>query len=470
MDLDLDRLTLEQAADAIRARSLSPVELLGAVLERTAKAEPAIGAFVTVLHERAEQAARAAETEIARGDYRGPLHGIPLGVKDLYDIAGVPTTSSSEVRRDFVPQGDSRAVELLEAAGAITVGKTHTHEFAYGVITPTTRNPWDTGRIPGGSSGGTGAAVAAGEVLVGLGTDTGGSIRIPSSLCGVVGIKPTYGRVSRHGVTSLSWSLDHAGPLARTVRDVAIGLRVIAGYDRRDPATVDVAVPDYLDGIEDGVAGLRIGVPRNHYFDTCATSVADAVHGLAGRLEADGARLVPVTLPDAELYLPVLFGILLPEASSYHQSMLRERSELYQADVRVFLEAGELILATDYLKALRIRGRIQQGWKQLFDDVDVIVAPTTGATAARSGEGEVDLGGGRAAPVMDAYVNASAPGNLTGLPAASVPAGFDGSGLPIGAQFLGRPFDEATVLRVARAAERVVGGWGAERVPELPGA
>jgi aspartyl-tRNA(Asn)/glutamyl-tRNA(Gln) amidotransferase subunit A len=249
-----------------------------------------------------------------------------------------------------------------------------------------------------------------------------------------------------------------------------LGLGARAGSAGRAPATVDVAVPDYLAGIEDGVAGLRVGVPRNHYFDNCAPAVADAVHGLAQRLEREGARLVPVTLPDAELYMAVLFGILLPEASSYHQSMLRSHGTLYQTDVRLFMEAGELILATDYLKAVRIRSQIQDGWKRMFADIDVLVAPSTKATAARAGELEVDLGGGHRAPVMDAYVTTSAPGNLTGLPAASVPAGFDGNGLPIGAQFVGRPFDEATLLRVARSAERIVGGWGAVRVPTLPGA
>jgi aspartyl-tRNA(Asn)/glutamyl-tRNA(Gln) amidotransferase subunit A len=465
--VDLDRSTLELAAEAVRTRALSPVELIGAALERCEAVEPAIGAFAVVLREQAEEAARVAEAEIAQGRYRGPLHGMPVGVKDLYDMAGQATTASSEVRRDFVADADSRCVERLAAAGAVTIGKTHTHEFAFGVVTPTTRNPWDTGRIPGGSSGGTGAALAAGEVLLGLGTDTGGSIRIPASLCGVAGIKPTYGRVSRAGVTSLSWSLDHAGPLARSVRDLAIALGCLAGYDRRDPATVDVAVPDYLNGIEGGVSGLRIGVPRNHYFEPCAPAVAAAVHALAEGLQADGARLVPVTIPDADLVMAVLFAILLPEASAYHRQLLRRYADRYQPDVRLFLEAGELVLGTDYVQALRIRSRIQEGWKQMFADIDVLVAPTTAATAARVGDADVPVGEGPDVALMEAYVRTSAPANLTGLPAASVPAGFDDAGLPIGAQFIGRPFDEATVLRVARAAERIVGGWAAHRLPAL---
>jgi aspartyl-tRNA(Asn)/glutamyl-tRNA(Gln) amidotransferase subunit A len=369
------------------------------------------------------------------------------------------------VRTDWVAGADSRCVELLLEAGVVPMGKTHTHEFAFGVMTPTTRNPWDTDRVPGGSSGGTGAALAAGDVLLGLGTDTGGSIRIPASLCGVAGIKPTYGRVSRAGVTSLSWSLDHAGPLARTVRDVAIGLQHLAGFDPRDPGSVDEPVPQYLDGIEAGVRGLRIGVPQNLYFDVCADDVGAAVHDVAGRLEGEGARLVPVSLPDAGLYQAVLFAILLPEASAYHQRMLRESGPLYQPDVRLFLEAGELVLGTDYVKALRIRTQVQRGWRQVFEDIDVLIAPTTAATAGRAGDATVDLGGAGVVPMIDAYVRTCAPANLTGLPAASVPVGFDGQGLPIGCQFVGRPFDEPTVLRAARAAERLSGGWAAQRVP-----
>jgi aspartyl-tRNA(Asn)/glutamyl-tRNA(Gln) amidotransferase subunit A len=469
MTIDLNHLTLEDAAQALRTRALSPVELTDAVLARCDAVESTIGAFVEVLHDRARAAAKAAEADVARGAYRGPLHGIPVGVKDLFDMTGLPTTSSSQVRQDFLPTGNARCVELLEQAGAVIIGKTHTHEFAYGVVTPTTRNPWDTGRIPGGSSGGTGAAVAAGEVLMGLGTDTGGSIRIPSSLCGLAGIKPTYGRVSRFGVTSLSWSLDHAGPMARTVRDVAISLRLLAGYDRRDPATVDVTVPDYLEGIEAGVSGLRIGVPRNHYVDPCAPAVASSLEKVVDELQAEGARVVPVTVPLDHLYGPLLFTILLPEASAYHQAMLRGRPDRYGEDVRQYLEAGELVLGTDYVKALRLRSLMQQAWKAMFEDIDVLMAPTTAATAAPVGATQVDYGGGVSAPLMDPYVRPSGPANLTGLPAASVCTGFDRAGLPIGTQVIGRPFDESTVLRVARAAERVVGPWGTHRVPSLPG-
>jgi aspartyl-tRNA(Asn)/glutamyl-tRNA(Gln) amidotransferase subunit A len=467
MAVDLDHLTLEEAAQAVRTRSLSPVELIDAVLARAEAVEPAIGAFVALFHEHARADAKAAETDVARGAYRGPLHGIPVGVKDLYDMAGVPTTSSSQVRQDFVPDSDARCVELLQQAGAVIIGKTHTHEFAAGVVTPTTRNPWDTGRIPGGSSGGTGAAVAAGEVLMGLGTDTGGSIRIPSSLCGLAGIKPTYGRVSRFGVTSLSWSLDHAGPMARTVRDIAISLRLLAGHDHRDPATVDVPVPDYLEGIEAGVSGLRLGVPRNHYIAPCAPAVVAALQRVADALQSEGARVVPVTVPLEHLYGPLLFTILLPEVSSYHQRMLRERGERYQEDVRQFAEAGELVLATDYVKALRLRCVMQQAWKAMFEDIDVLLAPTTAATAAKVGQLEIDYGSGEPAPLLDAYVRTSSPANLTGLPAATVCTGFDEMGLPIGSQIIGRPFDEATVLRVARAAERISGPWGTHRVPAL---
>src|SRR4051812_40524060 len=353
-------LSLSPAADEIAARRLSPVELTESVLDRIEATEPALGAFACVTADQARKAAAQAEQEIAAGRYLGPLHGIPLGVKDLYDTAGVPATSSSKVRADHVPDTDAVAVERLLAAGMVMVGKTHTHEFAYGGITPTTRNPWDTGRIPGGSSGGSGAAVAAGACMVGLGSDTAGSIRIPSSLCGTVGLKPTYGRASRRGVASLSWSLDHVGPLTRNVRDCALVLNAIAGFDRLDPATVDVPVPDYTTALGEGIAGLRVGVPTNYFFDHVHEDVAAAVRTALGVLEGLGAELREVAIPYADQILAAEWGILLPEASAYHQEMLRSSGDLYTDDVRLFLEVGELVLATDYIKALRVRTLMQQ--------------------------------------------------------------------------------------------------------------
>jgi aspartyl-tRNA(Asn)/glutamyl-tRNA(Gln) amidotransferase subunit A len=447
-------LSLMAAAEEISAGRLSPVELTESVLGRIEATEGALGAYAHVTPELARKAAAHAAQEIVAGRSLGPLHGIPLGVKDLYDTAGVPSTSSSKVRAGRVPDTDSVAVEKLLAAGMVMVGKTHTHEFAFGGITPTTRNPWDTGRIPGGSSGGSGAAVASGTCMVGMGSDTAGSIRIPAALCGTVGLKPTYGRASRRGVASLSWSLDHVGPLTRNVPDCALVLNAIAGYDRLDPATVDVPVPDYTAGLDDGIAGLRVGVPTNYFFEHVHPDVERSVRAAITVLEGLGAELREVTVPYADQVLAAEWAIIMPEASSYHQRTLREVPDLYLADTRVSLEAGELVLATDYIKALRIRTLMQQGWAAMFDDIDVLVTPGMPFAAPEVGATGTTWPDGVTEPITPALIRLTSPGNLTGQPVLSLPVGFDGAGLPLGMQVTGRPFDEATVLRVGMAYER----------------
>jgi aspartyl-tRNA(Asn)/glutamyl-tRNA(Gln) amidotransferase subunit A len=453
MSVEPYQLTLGEAAAEIEARRLSPVELVDSALRRIDATEGAISAFSCVTAERAVAAASAAAEEVAAGRYRGPLHGIPLGVKDLCDTAGVSTTSSSAVRAGTVPATDAAVVERLRSAGMVMVGKTHTHEFAYGAITPTTRNPWDTGRIPGGSSGGSAAAVAAGSCMVGVGTDTAGSIRIPASLCGTVGLKPTYGRASRRGIASLSWSLDHVGPLTRSVRDAALVLNAIAGYDPLDPACVDMPVPDHTAGLALGLRGLRVGVPANYFFDGVSGDVEVAVRRACAVLEDLGAELREVTVPYPDAILAAGWAILLPEASAYHQRSLREKGDLYGPDVRVFLEAGELILATDYIRALRVRTLMQQAWAAMYEGIDVLVTPTEPVAAPAVGAGTVTRPDGTAEEITQALVRLTLPADLTGQPALSVPVGLDPAGLPLGMQVIGRPFDEATVLRVGQAYE-----------------
>ncbi|HET6504131.1 MAG TPA: amidase [Amycolatopsis sp.] len=460
--MDAYQLSLAEAAEKIRTKELSPVELTESVLARADAVEDKITAFATRTPGLARKAAVQAEAEIAGGAYRGPLHGIPVGIKDLYETAGIPTTSSSAVRADYVPERDSAVVEKLTAAGMVLVGKTHTHEFAYGAETPTTRNPWDLERIPGGSSGGSGAAVAAGECLVGMGSDTGGSIRIPASICGTVGLKPTYGRVSRRGVASLSWSLDHVGPLTRTVRDTALVMNAIAGYDRDDPATVDVAVPDFTGGLEDGVAGLTIGIPVDYFTERVDPEVSAAVATAVGVLTGQGAVVREVNVPMPDHVLPTEWGLMLPEASAYHQSMLREKADLYTPSVRLYLEVGEYVLATDYIKALRARTLLQQAWRDLFEGIDVLIAPTLSAPAVSAENPAVTWPDGTTEAATDAYVRFSAPANVTGLPSLSVPCGFTEGGLPIGMQIMGRPFDEPTLLRVGQAYESAT-DWTSRR-------
>ncbi|MFD3471154.1 amidase [Streptomyces sp. NPDC058682] len=450
-------LTVAEAAEAVRSRRVSPVELVESALARIARVEPHLNAFTAVTADRARDAARRAETEIARGTHRGPLHGMPVGLKDLIDVAGTATTASSRARTGHRAEADSTVAARLASAGAALVGKTHTHEFAYGLTTPQTANAWDPDRVAGGSSGGSAVAVAAGAAAFALGTDTGGSIRVPAALNGVVGLKPTYGLVPRHGVTSLSWSLDHVGPLTRTVEDAGLVLAALVGHDPRDPASVAAPAEDHRPGRGTDPAdltGLRVGVPGNYYFDRVDPEVEAAVRRAIGRLEELGARLVDVEIPMTRYVRAAHWGLMVPEASAYHERTLRAVPDLYGADVRVLLEAGELMTAGDYLRAQRARTLMGRDWRGMLEAVDLIAAPTVPITAVESGRTEVTWGDGSVESVADAYVRLSAPANLTGVPALSVPVGLDSAGLPIGMQLMGRPFGEAAVLRAGHAFEK----------------
>jgi len=447
-------LSLTAAASAIRARQLSPVELADSVLERTAQVDPHLQAYITVTAEHTRRAAREAERDIAAGRYRGPLHGIPMGLKDLIDVAGLATSASSRVRAGHRAQTDSTVAARLSAAGAVLVGKTHTHEFAYGLTTPQTHNAWDTGRVAGGSSGGSAVAVAAGMATFALGTDTGGSIRVPASLNGVVGLKPTYGLVPRHGVTSLSWSLDHVGPVTRTVEDAALVLTTLAGHDPRDPASLTTPATDHRPAAGTDLTGLRVGVPRTYYFDHIDPEIEAAVRRAIDQLQALGAHLVEVEIPMTRYIQATQWGLMVSEATAYHEVTLRTVPELYQADVRILLEAGELMPAGDYLRAQRSRTLMRQEWGHMLREVDVIAAPAVPATAVRAGQETITWADGTVEGVSDAYVRLSSPANITGVPSLSVPVGHDTTGLPIGMQLLGRPLGESTLLRVGHAYEQ----------------
>ncbi|AJC61326.1 Asp-tRNA(Asn)/Glu-tRNA(Gln) amidotransferase GatCAB subunit A [Streptomyces sp. 769] len=447
-------LSVADAAEAIRARRLSPVELVDSVLDRIERVEPHLHAYVAVTAEQARRSARAAEREAADGSFRGPLHGIPMGLKDLIDVAGTATTASSRVRSGHRAEADSTVAARLAAAGAVLVGKTHTHEFAYGLITPQTHNARDQGRVAGGSSGGSAVAVAAGAAGFTLGTDTGGSIRVPAALNGVVGLKPTYGLVPRHGVTALSWSLDHVGPLTRTVEDAALVLPALAGHDPRDPASLVTYPADQRPLRGTDLTGVRVGVPRNYYFDQVTTDVETAVRRAIDRLEDLGARLVEVEIPMTRYIRATQWGLMVPEATAYHERTLRTVPDRYTEDVRLLLEAGELLPAGDYLRAQRARTMMRQAWTGLFDEVDVIAAPTVPTVAVPAGQDTITWPDGTVESVSDAYVRLSAPANLTGVPSLSVPVGHDPAGLPIGMQLLGAPLGESELLRVGHAYEQ----------------
>jgi aspartyl-tRNA(Asn)/glutamyl-tRNA(Gln) amidotransferase subunit A len=459
-------LSIAEASRLIAARELSPVDLTQSVLDRAAAVEEQIHAFQTLTADAALEQARVAEAEIARGQHRGPLHGIPIGVKDLYATAGDPTTASSRLLADNVTDFDAAAVERLREAGAVIVGKTRTHEFAFGITSDPVRNPRSLEHIPGGSSGGSAAAVVARECLGALGSDTGGSIRMPAALSGATGIKPTFGRVSRHGMLPLGWSLDTAGPIGRDVEDLALLLQAIAGYDPRDPGSLDVPVPDFSGELGRGVEGLRLGLPTNHFWHPIATAVESSARAAIARLQGAGAEIVEVELPLSEYYAPVGWAICLSEAATYHKPALVERGELFGMDVRSQVEVGQFVLATDYVRAQRVRRMIKDAWRALFERerLDAVVAPTLPATAPRVGQQTFTWPDGTEEDTTPPFGRASLPANITGLPALSVPCGADEDGLPIGLQVIGRPLAEATVLAIGRAYERAAGPEA--RLPE----
>ncbi|MER5889698.1 amidase [Streptomyces sp. NPDC001941] len=448
-------LTVSAAAEALRARDLSPVDLVDSVLLRIERVEPRTGAYVAVVSESVRREAEEAEREIAATGPRGPLHGIPMALKDVIDAEGLPTSASSRVRDGHRASANSTVAARLSRAGAILLGKTHTHEFAYGLTTPQTHNAWDERRVAGGSSGGSAVAVATGTAVFALGTDTGGSIRVPAALNGVVGLKPTYGLVPRTGVTSLSWSLDHVGPVTRSVQDAALVLEALAGPDPGDPASLPVVPGRYAPGAGEDLVGMRVGVPRNYYFDHVAPDVEEAVRDGIAALRDLGAQIVDVEVPMTRHVQAVQWGLMVPEASAAHAQTLRTTPELYGSDVRALLEAGELVLAGDYVRAQRARTLMRDRWLELFTHVDIIVAPSVPAPAATAGQDGLRWPDGSTEAVSDAYVRLSAPANITGFPALTVPAGLDREGLPIGMQFMGRPLDEAGVLRAGAAFERV---------------
>jgi len=445
---------IERLAPAVRAGKLSPVKLTETYLERIAAVDDRLLSFIHVAGDEALKTARTAEREIAQGRWRGPLHGIPVGVKDNYLTHDMPTTAGTTAPGIAFPMRDSAAAVRLRKAGAILIGKTRTHEFAWGNVTPPVRNPWDLKKVPSGSSGGSGAAVAGGLCAAALGSDTGGSIRMPAAVCNLVGLKPTFGRVSRDGVVPHSWSLDHAGPLARTVTDAAHMLDVLAGYDPSDPACQDRPVPDHAKALGKSIRGLRVGVCRNHFFERNQPEVEQAVEAAISDLAAAGASVRDFTIPLLEYGLGAIFAIELSSSTAYHDVSLRAgRVPHYQPDVRSLVELGRFVTGPDYLKAEQYRRALMDAFEQAFADVDVVVGPTTPITAWNSGEWTVDVGG-RQESVLAASWRFTYPYNLTGLPAISVPCGFDRDGMPIGLQIAGRPFEEITVLQVAHAYER----------------
>ena len=452
-NVDLTKHSVGSLSALIRKKEVSPVEVTNTALERIEKLDGTLKAFVTVMELQARQAAKEAEKAVMAGKYLGPYQGIPVAVKDLYYTKGVKTTAGSKVLADFIPDYDATVVARLKAAGAVIIGKTNTHEFAYGYVTSPTRNPWDTQRIPGGSSGGSGAAVAASMCTAATGSDTGGSIRVPSSMNGIVGLKPTFGRVSKRGVIVLSWSLDHVGPMTKTVEDAALMMNVIAGFDPRDATSADVPVPDYTKALKGGISKLKLGIPKEHFLEPLDPEVSAAFGKAVATLKDLGVSVQEVSLPYASASVLAAIYILVSEASSYHERWFKTKADLYTPEVNGYIKMGNLLLASHYIKSQRIRSQVCADFDNAFKKVDALITPTLPITAPKVGENEVTVGSAKM-PLNDACGRNMYPLTMAGLPAISLPCGFSNGGLPIGLQIIGRPFDEQGIIRIANNYEK----------------
>ncbi len=464
MESGFETLTIAGAARLIADREISPVELTRTFIDRIETLDRRLDSYVLVLHEQAVDAARHAEAEIVAGRYRGPLHGIPVGLKDIIDTGGVATTAGSRLMADNIPEKDAEAWRRLKAAGAILLGKHECYEFAFSSpspdgLFPPARNPWNPGRSTGGSSSGSGAAVAAGLCMGALGSDTGGSIRIPASFCGITGLKPTHGRVSLRGIAPLAPSLDCRGPMARTAEDCALILQVIAGHDPGDPASAERAVPAYADALRGDLEGVRVGYLKHFAEDATipSGSVNHAVEAALGVLSGLGAEIDEVRLPDLWTFSACAFGLILHEAHRIHADALHSRAGDYTAHTRERLELGALVSEPCYSRAIEGRRALTVAYGALLEQVDILVCAGMTEPAPQL-DGIDNLGFLDRPPI-------TAPFNVTGAPAISLCCGFDEKlGMPLAMQIAGRAFDEAAVLRAAHAYQQAT-GWTDERPP-----
>lgn len=463
-DNDVSNWDLVNLSQAIREKKLSPVEVIRHLLQRIESVNPRLNAYITVAAEEALATASRLEKEAAAGSLRGPLHGVPVGLKDIVYTKGLRTTMGSEAFRDYVPDYNAAVVERLEEAGAMVVGKLNTHQFAYG---PTgdrsyfgpVRNPYDADKISGGSSSGSGAAVASGLCYAAVGTDTGGSVRIPASCCGIVGMKPTFGRVSKHGIYPLSRTLDHPGPMTRTVKDNALLLGVLSGYDKRDPYSTQRATEDFTRQLDQNLRGKVVGIPSSFYFENVESEVESKVRDAVESLRDFGADVREIDLPRLEEILAAQRTILAAEAYTVHYERLREKPDQYEEEVRERLLAGESIQTRDYINAQQLKHAAVREFNQALEEVDVLASPTLPVLPTNIDQGEVNIRG-RKEQVRSALTRLTGPTNLNGFPSLSVPCGFSESGLPVGLQLMGRAFDEAGLYRIGCSLETTTHATG----------
>ena len=448
---------VEELAPLIENQSLSPVELTEAILDQAEATQGEINAYMEVYREEALVDAKKAEADIASGNYKGMYHGIPMGIKDNVYFKDKVSTMSSKIHKDFVSDHDATVITKLREAGVVFTGKVSMHEYAWGITNNNphygaVKNPWNVEKIPGGSSGGSGAAVAVGSSVASLGTDTAGSIRIPSSACGIVGLKQTHGRVSKYGVYPLAWSLDHVGPMTKTVKDAAGLLQIISGYDKNDPTSVDVPVDDYVGKITGDVKDLVIGVNEEYFFNEVDSEIEKLVRAGIEALVAQGAKVKEVKIPALKYAEWAELVTSLSEASAIHHSDLQTRPDDFGNDIRMLFELGELPSAVDYLQAQQVRRQLKQDFQQAFAEVDILMMPTLPVLPNDIGDDWADLNG-KKVDLIDNIIRFTGPGNLTGLPALSVPCGFS-QGLPVGLQFMGPAFGEAAILNAGYAFEQ----------------
>jgi aspartyl-tRNA(Asn)/glutamyl-tRNA(Gln) amidotransferase subunit A len=455
---DIFRLDLENLSQQIQAKKLSPVEVVQALLQRIEQLNPTLNAVITICEGEALEAAKQAEEEIIKGNYKGALHGIPIGLKDLIYTKGIRTSMGSEIYKDFVPETDATVVQKLKDAGAIILGKLNTHEFAYG---PTgdisyfgaVRNPYNTTRITGGSSSGSGASVAAGLVFGALGSDTGGSIRIPSSACGIVGMKPTFGRVSKHGVYPLAYTLDHIGPMTRTVKDNALLLNALAGFDPQDDYSVQRDPEDFARLIGESIKGKVIGIPTNFYYDHLQPEVRSLVENSFEIFRELGAKIEHVEIRDLDQISLAQLKTIQSEAYAIHQEHVNDCPEKFHPQVLERIKASFNARGYEYVEAQQVRRRILQSFTEVFQRVDVLVTPTLPILPTKIGEREVEIEG-KTEPVSASLLRLTGPTNTTGLPSLSVPCGYSSEGLPVGIQLIGPSFGEALLYQFGSAFER----------------
>ena len=458
------RPTIQQLSQEIRKHSLSPVELTRDCLTRIEKLNPSLNAFITVLADSALDQARRAEQEISRGEWRGPLHGIPIGLKDILDTAGARTTAASAQYKDRIPTEDAEVVRRLRAAGAVILGKQNLHEFAYGGSSMISffgevHNAWDPSRVAGGSSGGSATSVAAGLGLAAVGTDTAGSIRLPAAYCGVVGLKPTYGRVSARGVVPLAWSYDHVGPIANSVHDAAILLQVLAGYDAGDPASVDAPVADYTAALDKLPPKLRIDVPRAFFFDDLHPEVAAVVEKAI-----EVFRRLHSEIRDVKLEVSTDRTLSSAESWAFHEPMVAKSPELYQPATLGRIKSAMNTTAAAALRARRELDAARHAIRRVFDEVDILLTPSVPIPPPVISELQKNPNNLRPAELL--MLRNTRPFNVWGIPAISVPCGFTSDGLPIGLQLAAAPWREDLVLQVAHAYEQVT-DWH-KKMPDQP--